>query len=341
MKPVPNDPLLSIGIVTYGRKKDDLLRAVESVFACASDLQFELIVVDNDSVDDTLKVLAERYPSVLVIRNRENIGYAPAMNMALAQAKGQYMLCLSLDAEVLPGSAQALIDFMRAHPQCGLAGPRVLDGEGGVLSTRHHPNLLLSMWAEIIPVKMWLRNAAFRRIARMVFPNSCGPTSNYDRTERARLLSGGILMTNRKFLDDVGLMDGNMPLGPDDYDWCYRALQKGYEIWYVAESTMIHRQKPKEDATKLAPIYLFSQLPSVLYFYQKIHKGVHLKFFQGTILLLLAKWRWKVWRHYGANSINYEAIMAAQEICVSLNPQLFEHEVARKWAWQCERFFPK
>jgi GT2 family glycosyltransferase len=333
-----NEPLLSVCIVTYGRRKDDLLKAVASVYAYAADMTFEIIIVDNGSADDALEQL-EKKPFLTVIRNGENLGYAPAMNLALGRSKGKYVLCLSLDAELLRNSVQTLIHFMDRHPQCGLAGPRTVNGEGEVLTTRHHPNLMLSMWGEIIPVKMWLRNNRFiRRAASVVLPNTCGLTSDYNQTQSVRLLSGGILLSSRRFLDDVGLLDGNMPLGPDDYDWCHRARHKGYEIWYVAESTMIHRQKPKEDATKLAPINLFSQLPSVLYFYRKNHSGLEFRVFQASILLLLTKWRWKVLRTHGANSVYYEAIKAANRIC--LKPGYFEEEVSRKWALQCERFRP-
>ena len=331
------DPLLSVCIVTYGRRKEDVLRGVRSVRTYAQDITHEIIVVDNASVDDTAAVLAQEVPLVTIIRNSENLGYAPAMNMALRKSKGQYVLCLSLDAELLAGSVQTLIDFMKSKPVCGLAGPRTLNADGDVITTNHHPNLMLSIWTEIIPAKMWLRKHSWvRKVATLLAPGSSGLTSDYNKTRSVRLLSGGILLASRRFLDDVGVLDGNMPLGPDDYDWCLRALQAKYEIWYVAESSMIHRQRPKEDPTRLAPINLFSQLPSLVYFYRKNHKGIQLKMFQASALLLLAKWRWKVVREYGTDSIQYEAIREARRIC--LNPDYFEREVPRKWAWQCERF---
>jgi GT2 family glycosyltransferase len=317
-------------IVTYGTCKQDLERGLESVFRYVPNMAIEVIVVDNASTDDTATMIAERFPSVIVIRNSENLGYAPAMNLALKQSTGKYVLSLSVDAEILPDSIQQLVSFMEEHPKCGLAGPCVLGGNGEVLTTRHHPNLLLSVWGEIIPIKMWLRKNNFlRKLATSLFRNASGLTSDYRKTEKVRLLSGGVLMSSRQFLDDVGFLDGNMPLGPDDYDWCYRAIKRGYEIWFVAESSMIHRQKPKEDPLTISPISLFVQLPCRLYYYQKYHKGLKLFLFRSSLLLLSLKWRWRIRSRYGAESMHYKAIAAGHRICS--DPETYHAEVANDW----------
>ncbi len=333
----PAVPHLSVCVVTHGARTPDLERALASVFRYTSDMTVEVIAVDNGSTGESPKMIAERFPSVTVIHNRHNIGYAPAMNLALERSTGRYVLCLSDDAEMLPGSIQKLLAFMRTHPKCGLAGPQLLNGDGEMLTTRHHPNMLVSVWGEIVPVKMWLRkHKLLRKVATSLFRNTSGLTSDYGRTASVRALSGGVILSRREFLDDVGFLDGNMPLGPDDYDWCYRAIKKGYEVWFVAESTMIHRQKPKEDPSLIRPMNLFVQLPALLYYYQKNHDGLKLRLFKSSVLLLSLKWKWKIRRQHGANSLHYRAVEAGHRIC--LDSEQYLSDIVSNWTQQYRMF---
>jgi GT2 family glycosyltransferase len=297
----------------------------------------EVILVDNGTTDGSPKMIAEKFPSVIIIQNSQNMGYAPAMNLALKRSAGRYVSCLSDDAEFLPGSVQTLIAFMEKHPKCGLAGPRVLGAEGQVLTTRHHPNMFISMWTEIIPMKTWFRkNMLLRKLAAFLYPNSSGLTSDYETSAKVSMLDGTPVVIRREALNDVGILDGNMPLGPDDYDWCYRANKEGYEIWYVAESTMIHRTKVKDDPSRLHPMNLFSQLPSVLFYYRKHHSGLKAHLFRISILLLSFKWKRKVRRAHGVNSLQYEAVELAHRVC--LHPELFLPEIVGNWAHHYRKF---
>ena len=81
------------------------------------------MVVDNDSRDGTLETLAREAPGVRVIANRENVGYARAVNQGLAATAGDFALVLNPDCEVQPGALRALLDHAAAHPRAGLAGP--------------------------------------------------------------------------------------------------------------------------------------------------------------------------------------------------------------------------
>jgi GT2 family glycosyltransferase len=333
----PMVPQISVCIVTHAARQQDVERALESVFKYASDMSIEVILVDNGSTNQWPATLTERFPFVIVIQNKENMGYAPAMNLALRRSTARYVSCLSDDAEFLPGSVQVLFSFMEAHPKCGLCGPQVLNADGEMLSTRHHPNMLLSVWGEIVPIKSWLRrNKPLRKLLTFLLPNSSGLTSDYGRTAKVRTLCGTPILVRREFLNDVGLLDGNMPLGPDDYDWCYRAHQKGYEIWFVAESTMIHRQKPKEDPSRLRPINLFVQLPALLYYYQKNHNGLKLRLFRMSVLLLSLKWRWKIRRKHGTESLHYKAVEAGHRIC--LDTKQYLPEIVGNWTKQYRLF---
>jgi GT2 family glycosyltransferase len=278
-------PELSVCIVGHNHR-DDLDRALGSVYAYASSYNPEVIVVDNNSIDGSAAMVEEKYPQVHLIRSRVNQGYAPGMNLALAQSRGEFVLTLSHDAELKPGAAQNMMEFLRSHPKAGLVGPRTLDSQGNIVTTLHHPNLLLHVWLGIIPLRSWLRRQDYlRRLLTKAFPNSSGLTSDYDVTHRVTVADGGCLMTRRIVLEKVGLLDPAIPFGPDDYDWCFRVGQAGFEIWYVAESEIIHKTKVKDDMNNLFPGYLRLKFPQLCYLYGKNHRGLKLYFFYFSAFL--------------------------------------------------------
>jgi len=278
-------PELTVCIVAHNHR-EDLDQALGSVYAFASSLNPEVIVVDNNSTDGTAAMVGEKYPQVRLIRNPVNQGYAPGMNLALAQSQGEFILTLSHDAELKPGAVQNMIKFFQSYPKAGLVGPRTLDRQGNIVTTLHHPNLLLHVWAGIIPLRSWLRrHNSWRRFLTRIFPNSSGLTTDYDSTHRVAVADGGCLMTRRPVLDKVGSLDPAIPFGPDDYDWCYRIGQAGFEIWYVAESEIIHKTSVKDDMINLFPGLLRLKFPQLCYLYGKSHRGFRLYFFYFSALL--------------------------------------------------------
>ena len=307
---------ISFCIITYGNNLSYVRNAVRSIHEYANDLNYEIIIIDNNSTDLTFQKIKKEFPTVRILRNEVNIGYAPGMNMAIKNSTGKYIMCMSMDAELLDGSVQSLIAFMEKNPKCGLAGPRMVNHDNEVLTSMHHPNMLLSVWAEIVPLKSWLRKSRFiRKILTNLIPNSSGLTSDYYTTQMVDVLSGGILLTTRKFIDEAGYLDENFPLGPDDYDLCLRSKQNGYQNWFVAESQMIHGQKPKENVFSLNPVYLYIRLPALLYFHSKHNNKISFMVFKWSILLLLLKWKVQISRKLGRNSKEYRILLKSEELC--------------------------
>ena len=290
----------------------------------------EVIVVDNNSSDGTSEFLATNFPQIKVIRNLSNEGYAPAMNLALAAARGRYVLTLSHDAELKAGAAQALINFMDSHPRAGLAGPLTLDGEGKVMTTLHSPNFFLSVWGEIMPIKQFMRQMPrLRRVASLFLSNRTGLTSNYGLTRQVPLVDGGCIMTRRELLDQVGCLDPYMPLGPDDRDWCHRARQQGFEVWFVAESEIIHRAKPRENMALMDP-YLCSILtPQMCYFFSKYHKGFKAQVFYWSAYLLNWKRSLQSRKFRGFSRDHAAAFKIAADLC--LRPEKYIAEYKKLW----------
>lgn len=311
-----NSEDLSICIVTYNRCAD-IERALASVFKYAHPYRIQVWVVDNHSTDGTLAFISRIYPQVNLIRNTENVGYAPAMNQAFASVVGQFILTLSHDAELKPGTLQALMEFMQAHPKAGLLGPRTLDDDGNIVTTTHHPNLLLNIWTELIPLKQWLRRSpSIRAILGWLLPNSSGLTSDYSVTRQAAVLDGGCLLIRRTVIEQIGVLDPAIPQGPDDYDFCYRASKAGFENWFVSTSEIVHRTQPRERSTELSLVYLQTRLPQFCYLYGKYHRGLSLVFFKWSAYLLAKKWEFELRRMYGKDSMQVTAVREAARVCL-------------------------
>src|SRR5262245_16499855 len=126
MLPPPMD--LSIVLVHY-KTPQPLARCLESLAPVARTLSTETIVVDNDSGDAAPAGLP---PGVRLIANAENVGYARAVNQGTRATTGEFVLVMNPDCEVQPGAIEALIRWLREHPRCAVAGPRLLNPDGSL-----------------------------------------------------------------------------------------------------------------------------------------------------------------------------------------------------------------
>lgn len=324
-----SEPVLTVCIVSYNAV-DDVRCALASIRDFAG-VVTEVVVVDNDSADTTREMIAAEFPDVQLIRNTSNEGYSPAMNLAFARARGQYVLALSQDAQLKPGAAQALVDFMEAHTDAGACGPRTIDGDGKIVTTLHHPSLMLGLWTQLIPVKSWLRRQpALRRWLTRLYPNSSGMTSDYGTSHPVAVIDGGCILFRRSALDAIGSLDPCLMQGPDDYDSCFRLHRAGFKVWYVAEAEIVHRTYAKDDLHQLSVAYLRTQLPQWSYLYSKYHGPFWARIFSLSTWLLNTKWRIKATLRYGAHSGHVAALREASMFC--LHPDRYAREYRALWA---------
>jgi len=223
---------LSIIILNY--KSAGLTRqCVKGIYAAKPALDFEVIVVDNASSDGLLPWLTEHYPHVKQISLPNNKGYAAGNNAGIRQAGGEYILILNPDITVLPGKLEALLKFMDDHPQCGLAGPRLVNPDGSLqYSTYKFPSFWLPLFrrtflGNIPALNPWLKD--YQMMA-------------WDHKEARAVdwLLGACLIVRRQAVEEVGLMDEQFFLYVEDTDWCRRFWASKWEVWYVASVELVH-----------------------------------------------------------------------------------------------------
>ncbi len=226
-------PALSLCIPTLNAK--NLLRdCLGSIYANTHRVSFEIIVVDNHSEDGTLEMLRDEFPDVRVIANDFNAGYTKPTNQALRVSNGRYALLLNNDTLILPGALDQLVEFADAHPAIGIVTPKVLNRDG-TLQKQCRRGLATP----------WELFCYFSGLAAR-FPNDprfAGYLLTYldeNETHSVAAVSGSCMLIRRAVLEQIGLLDERFFAYQEDTDYCYRAGQAGWQIYYYPGAQIIH-----------------------------------------------------------------------------------------------------
>jgi N-acetylglucosaminyl-diphospho-decaprenol L-rhamnosyltransferase len=243
-----SNPKLSIVIVNYNTK-NLLLQCLSSVFRETVETDFEIIVVDNNSRDNSATEVKAKFPHIKVIANQTNLGFARANNQALRLMRGQYGLLLNPDTVVLDNALDKMVKFMEDHKLTGVLGCRILSDHGTLQRAAYPPP---SLWISITSMLSVGRLAPgradqyYRRHLERLFPAHL--TNRYydrkckiaQRPFRVGWVSGACLLIRRSAVEDIGFMDENLFLFGEDADWCCRARQKGWGIMTLPEAQITH-----------------------------------------------------------------------------------------------------
>jgi GT2 family glycosyltransferase len=224
---------LSVVIVNWNTR--ELLRACLASLRAAcrtSDLQTEVIVVDNASTDGSAEMVAAEFAEVRLIANAENRNYAAGSNQGLRPAAGHFILLLNPDTEVPAGVGDHLVRFLRNHPEAGAAAPALIYPDGrGQASVRGFPTPRalageLTGLARLFPGSPW---GAYR--ARNL---------PQDRPTPVDQPMASAFLLRRLALEQVGPFDEAFPLFFNDVDLCFRLKEAGWEIYYDPRVQVTH-----------------------------------------------------------------------------------------------------
>jgi GT2 family glycosyltransferase len=224
---------LSICIVSL-QARDYLRACLDSIYQNPPGVSFEIVVVDNHSTDGTQLMLKTEYPQVTLIENAENLGYTAPMNQALRAASGTFLVQLNPDTVVFPQAFENLLAFMDANPDVGICGPKVLNRDGSHQKPCRR--------GESRP---WAVFSYFLGLARL-FPHSRlfgGYHLNYldeDEIHPVAGVSGSCMLFRRAVIDQIGYLDERFFAYQEDVDYCFRAWQAGWKVYYVPTAQITH-----------------------------------------------------------------------------------------------------
>jgi GT2 family glycosyltransferase len=249
---------LSIIVVSYNAR-EDLNRCLESLSTAPPALTHEILVVDNGSTDGSQEIV-RRYPAVRLIEARENIGFAAANNRGIREGRGALLLLLNSDTVVPPGAIDKLAGILRARPDAGVAGPRLVDATG---------QAELSFGPMIAPLAEWRQRRLVRGLSRRI-PQITRMVETMTRQERyPDWVSGACLLVHRPDAEAVGLLDERFFMYTEDVDFCAAIRAKGRRILFTPDVEITHLRGRSAAAAPEATRAAYRR--SHLAFYQKHH----------------------------------------------------------------------
>ena len=235
---------------------------LESIYQQAPGLAYEVIVVDNASEDESVREIEKRYPEVVLIKNRENRGFAGANNQGLERAKSEYVLLLNSDTLVLADAIEKTVAFMKGHPDVGVCGCRVLNPDKTMQATCFmYPSLLNMLISVSYMNKLFPRSRVFGREQMTGWER--------DDVRDVEVVTGCFMLVRTELIRQVGPMDDTFFMYGEETDWCYRFRQAGWRIAFTPAAEIIHLGG---GSTRLVRPKMILQLRSgILQFMHKHH----------------------------------------------------------------------
>lgn len=223
---------VSVITVTFNsiRVSRECLRRLHDV---TKGVRFEVFVVDNASSDGGSEQIRREFPSVEIIQNSDNEGFAKANNQAIARARGRYILLLNPDVFLLEDSISRVFAFAEEHPRAAVVGCRTTGPDGRLHTTGFQPpgitNLCISLFGlqRIFP-----RNRFFGR-ERITW---------WDQRDARQVpvIGGWFMFVRKAAVDEVGPLDERFFMYAEEVDWCVRFRQAGWHVWFTPNTTVQH-----------------------------------------------------------------------------------------------------
>jgi GT2 family glycosyltransferase len=207
-----------------------LERAIQSLVASSALVDgVEIIVVDNASEDGSPQMVRERFPDVRLVRLTRNVGFAAGTNVGLRMARGEQLLLLNPDAELLHHALPTLSSFLAEHPWVAAVGPRLIYADGSPQDSAFHFPSLGQIALDFFP--------APARIMRSGLNGRYLPGTEPHAIDHPL---GACMLISRAALDDVGLFDDGFFMYCEEVDWCMRARERGWEIYHHPDAVVVH-----------------------------------------------------------------------------------------------------
>jgi len=258
-----SNPSLSIIIPSYNTKKL-IINCLSSVFKQDKEkVNFEVIIVDNASTDDSVKAIKKNFPQVKVIVNQENLGYARANNQALKQAKGRYILFLNSDTLILDKAIKKSLDFMTNNPQIDILGCQLLNKDRTIQpSGGFFPHL-----KQVFYMMFFLDDLPLINNLLVVYQQT--NINFWKKKQFLDWVTGAFLMVKKEVAVKIKGFDESFFMYGEEVDFCYRAKKKGFQVCFWPQAKVVHlKGKSSKNGFQRAVLGEYQGLQK---FYQK-HK---------------------------------------------------------------------
>ena len=252
---------LSIIIVSY-KRLDCLRKCIQSIIDTVKKIRYEIIIVDNHSADGTPEVICQEFPSLRMIENTQNLGFAKGNNQGIRVSRGEFILLLNNDTEALPESIETLFETISCSPEVGLLGCQLI-----------HPD-------QTIQQSFGRMLNPMTQLGQKLFTNKIYENSGHSMTQflitkwhavakDVDWIRGACMMIRREVLTQAGLMDEQFFMFFEDVDMSTQIRKAGWKVRFTPQASIIHHEgaSVSKNLLKSALEYRRSQL----YFYKKYY----------------------------------------------------------------------
>ena len=253
---------LSVIILNYNVRYF-LEQCVDSVQKALEKIDGEIIVVDNNSQDESCAMIKQLFPKVILIENKENLGFPKGNNLGVAVAKGEFICILNPDTVVAEDTFTKVLAFAKKQVDLGIIGVKLIDGTGNFLpeSKRGVPTPWVSFTKITALYKLFPTVGLFNQYyAQDLSENTTG---------KVAILVGAFMVMKRDLYTEIGGFDENCFMYSDDIDLSYMVLKKGKSNYYFHETSVIHY---KGESTIKDGTYMKRFQEAMNFFYNKHFK---------------------------------------------------------------------
>ena len=257
---------LSIIIVSWN-VKENLRENLKAIYESDGDFQYEVFVVDNHSRDSSAGMVAQEFPQVELIKNRENLGFAKANNQAIKRAQGDFILLLNPDMKVFSDTLVNMVNWMRVNKRASVAGGCLISENGETIKhVRRFPRFA-DQFAIILKLPHLFSNI-LNKYLRADF--------DYGSPAEVDSIRGSFFMIKKEDIAKIGLLDERYFIWFEEVDYCKRIKKNGGEVWYTPVAKCV-------DCVGQS----FSQ----------VQRGVAQRYFRDSMLKYFKKWH-PEWQYY-------------------------------------------
>ncbi|NTU66668.1 MAG: glycosyltransferase family 2 protein [Candidatus Moranbacteria bacterium] len=225
-------PKLSI-IVTNYKNPDLLWVCLDSIRKNLSMTDYETIVADSATEEDTALMMKDEFPEMTFIPSKENVGFGGAVRNGYGKSSGEYVLVLNGDIIIKKDSIETLLGYIEKNPDVGIVGPKLLN---------FNETFQLSCFRFYTPLTILYRRTFLGRFgfAKNHLDRFLMKGFDHKTIKEVDWLMGSALMTRRSMIEEIGLLDPQFNMYFEDTDWCRRFWEKGYKVVFNPDSEMYH-----------------------------------------------------------------------------------------------------
>jgi len=252
---------LSICIVTDSQLQKSR-SCLKSIYRHRPDCDFEIIFLDNASVNSIHKMVEKEFPDVRLIINDRKHSFGHNYNKTLRLAKGRFVLILNDDTEILDDAINRSLSFMKSRNDVGILGAQQLLPDGNILRScsRSFPTLETYTWEKLFMTHLFPRS---RRFSKLYY-------GNWDKKDSRQVdqVSGAFMLVRKEIIDELGGFDENISFYYEDTDLCRRITDAGWRIWYAADCQILHHHGSSL-RTRIRSRAKIEEFRSAVYYFKK------------------------------------------------------------------------